>query len=90
LWSAGGADYARQRSVTSGIGHLIDGYHDKDGRDADRRYSTAHVLARIDGVVFVDDRPDDLPVGADVIAVAPYLAPNPHDRGLADALRRFE
>ena len=69
-------------SGDAGIDHLVDGYHDKDGRDADGRYSTAHVLAGIDGVVFVDDRPDDMPLGADVIAVSPYLSPNPHDRGL--------
>jgi hypothetical protein len=88
LWSAGGADYARQRAVTAGIDHLVDGYHDKDGRDADGRYSTAHVCAAIDGVVFVDDRPDDMPLGAEVIAVSPYLAPTPHDRGLDPALAR--
>jgi long-chain acyl-CoA synthetase len=88
LWSAGGADYARHRAVVTEIDHLVDGYHDKDGRDADGRYSTAHVFAAIDGVVFVDDRPDDLPLGADVIAVAPYLSPNPHDRGLDPVLAR--
>jgi hypothetical protein len=32
--------------------------------------------------VFVDDRPEDMPVGADVIAVSPYLSHNVHDRGL--------
>ncbi len=90
LWSAGGADYARQRAATAGIDHLVDSYHDKDGRDADGRYSTAHVLAEIDGVVFVDDRPDDMPLGADVIAVSPYLAPNPRDRGLDRALARTD
>ncbi|MET0908328.1 MAG: hypothetical protein ABWZ99_02575 [Ilumatobacteraceae bacterium] len=88
LWSAGGADYARQRAVAAGIDHLVDGYHPKEGRDADGRYSTAHVLAALDGVVFVDDRPGDMPVGADVVAVSPYLAPNPHDHGLAAAVAR--
>ena len=33
--------------------------------------------------VFVDDRPEDMPVGAAVIAVSPYLAHNPHDTGLS-------
>jgi hypothetical protein len=41
-------------------------------------------------VVFVDDRPEDMPVGADIIAVFPYLAMNPHDRGLSEAMRRLE
>jgi hypothetical protein len=86
LWSAGGADYARQRAASVGIDHLVDHYHDKDGRDSDGRYSTAHVLADLDCVVFVDDRPDDMPLGAAVIAVSPYLAPNPRDRGLDRAL----
>jgi long-chain acyl-CoA synthetase len=90
LWSAGGADYARQRALSAGIDHLIDSYHDKDGRDADGRYLTAHVIAEIDGVVFVDDRPGDMPLGADVIAVSPYLTPNPRDRGLDRALTRTE
>jgi len=86
LWSAGGADYACERAATAGIDHLIDRCHDKDGRDADGRYSTAHMITELDGVVFVDDRPGDMPLGAAVIAVSPYLAPNPRDRGLDRAL----
>ncbi|MET0908426.1 MAG: HAD family hydrolase [Ilumatobacteraceae bacterium] len=88
LWSAGGAEYARRRAASTGIGHLVDSYHDKDGRDADGRYTTAHLLLALDDVVFVDDRPGDLPLGADVIIVSPYLAPNEHDRGLERALAR--
>jgi hypothetical protein len=82
LWSAGGADYAKQRAVEADIGHLVDGFHDKDGRDADGRYRTTHIVGHTNGVVFIDDRPEDMPIGADVIAVSPYLAHNPHDRGL--------
>ena len=37
----------------------------------------------------VDDRPEDMPVGADVVAVAPYLVDNRHDRGLAPVADRI-
>ena len=37
--------------------------------------------------MFVDDQPDDLPDDARVVAVSPYLAANPHDRGLDAAAR---
>jgi long-chain acyl-CoA synthetase len=40
------------------------------------------------GAVFVDDRPEDMPLGAEVVAVSPYIAANPHDRGLQPALAR--
>jgi hypothetical protein len=36
--------------------------------------------------VFVDDWPDEAPVTARLVAVSPYIAPNPHDRGLAPLL----
>jgi long-chain acyl-CoA synthetase len=86
-WSAGGADYARRRAEQQGVVHLIDGFYDKDGRDAEGRYLTAF-LDDVRNVVFVDDRPEDMPTRAEVIAVAPYLVGNPHDRGLAPAARR--
>ena len=88
LWSAGGADYARLRATEHGIASLVDECHDKDGRDASGRYRTDHFLRSTRDVVFVDDRPEDLPTGAAVIAVAPYLSDNPHDRGLAEPLER--
>jgi long-chain acyl-CoA synthetase len=89
LWSAGGSSYARERAEAAGIGHLVDGYHAKDGRDTDGRYRTTHVVSETSNVVFVDDRPEDMPIGADVVAVSTYLAPNPHDRGLDRATRRL-
>ena len=90
LWSAGGADYARARAEEHGFEHLIDAFHAKDGRDGAGRYCTTAFAADLSGVVFVDDRPEDLPVGADIIAVFPYLATNPHDRGLSEAMQRLE
>jgi phosphoglycolate phosphatase-like HAD superfamily hydrolase len=88
LWSAGGSDYARDRVTPLGMAERFDAFHDKDGRDADGRYRTDHFLTDLVGVVFVDDRPEDLPLGADVVAVSPYLTHNPYDRGLDAALAR--
>jgi phosphoglycolate phosphatase-like HAD superfamily hydrolase len=88
LWSAGGAAYAKQRAEAHGIRGSFDAFHDKDGRDSDGRYATSHVCADFMHVVFVDDRPEDMPRDAEVIDVSPYLASNPHDRGLAPAAAR--
>jgi long-chain acyl-CoA synthetase len=90
LWSAGGAEYARQRAAEQQIEALITGFHAKNGRDAAGRYVTDPAFARLDEVVFVDDRPEDLPVGADIVAVSPYLAVDRHDRGLAKASTRLK
>lgn len=88
LWSAGGGTYAERRATQHGIAEFFDEFHDKDGRDASGRYRTNRFLATNEGAVFVDDRPEDMPEGADVIALSPYLAENRHDRGLAVAARR--
>jgi hypothetical protein len=37
--------------------------------------------------LFVDDRPEDLFPGLTVIALRPYLADDPHDRGLEEIAR---
>jgi long-chain acyl-CoA synthetase len=81
LWSAGGADYARRRAQEQGVVALIDGFHSKEGRDNAGRY-IAPFLANPGAAVFVDDRPEDIPLGTEVVAVSPYLVDNPHDRGL--------
>lgn len=90
LWSAGGAAYAAERAAQHGVAELVDAFHDKDGRDDQGRYTVHRFLPELTGSVFVDDRPEDMPVGADVVAVSPYLSPDPHDRGLRPALRRAE
>lgn len=88
VWSAGGAEYAHRRAEERAIAHLVDGFHEKERRDSTGRYVTDAFLDGLDGVVFVDDRPEDMPVGADVIAVRPYIADNAHDTGLAPAAAR--
>jgi long-chain acyl-CoA synthetase len=81
-WSAGGEDYSRNRATQFDVHDLVDAFYGKDHRDDQGRYRTDHFLSPGREAVFVDDRPEDVPVGATVISVAPYLAHNPHDRGL--------
>jgi hypothetical protein len=85
LWSAGGAEYARERAAQHQLDQLVDGFHDKAVRDGDGRYVPAFLDTPL-GATFVDDRPEDLPLGARVVAVSPYLAHDPFDRGWARAL----
>lgn len=82
LWSAGGAEYSRERALAHGIDGLVDAYHEKAGRDGEGRFVLPDGIG-LEGTVFVDDRPEDLPVGATVVIVFPYLADNPHDRAFA-------
>jgi len=83
LWSAGGEEYARRVAARVGIDTLFDGFGAKQ-RGSDGRW-------RLDGIdpaelVCVDDQPDGLPSGVTVVAVFPYIGPDPHDRVLADLL----
>ena len=87
-WSAGGQQHARARAERFGVDHLVARFCEKDGRDGDRRYLTEHLGIDLGSTIFVDDRPEDMAVGAQVIGVAPYLVENPRDRGLAAAASR--
>jgi long-chain acyl-CoA synthetase len=89
LWSAGGGDYARRRAVAVGIDDLVHACYDKDGRGADGRWTTTHLPPEHRPDVCVDDRPEEIPTDVDSIGVSPYLAPNPHDVGLAALLERL-
>ncbi|HKY13612.1 MAG TPA: HAD family hydrolase [Microthrixaceae bacterium] len=82
VWSAGGAAYARSRLAEFGVDHLVDAFISKDERGGDGRYLWTDGVAPGTTMVFVEDRPEDVPSGAEVIAVSPYIAHNPHDRGL--------
>ena len=88
LWSAGGADYARQCAAIHDIDAHVDEFHDKATRDEQRRYLVSAFAADLRGAVFVDDHPEDLPIDAEVIEVSPYLSHNPHDRVLAAVQER--
>jgi long-chain acyl-CoA synthetase len=88
LWSAGGGDYARQRAEQFGVDGHVSAYFSKDGRDDDGSYRTSHLPLDATRAVFVDDRPEDLPVGVEILAVSPYLSPDLHDRGLVEVARR--
>jgi long-chain acyl-CoA synthetase len=88
LWSAGGGDYARARAVQFGIAEYFNGFYPKDGRDEAGHYSTSHLPTAPGRSVFVDDRPEDLAESLEVLVVSPYLADDPHDRGLEAVARR--
>lgn len=89
LWSAGGADHARRRADEVGIAELVDHYYRKAGRDDDGRRRVDHLAPEHRTALFVDDSAEDLPAGVETLLVRPYLADNPHDRGLASALERL-
>ncbi len=88
LWSAGGDTYAQARAEQLHVDHLVDGCFAKDGRDADGCYRTSHLPLGGRRAVFVDDRCEDLAPGLDVLAVSPYLADDPFDRGFEDVARQ--
>ena len=90
LWSAGGGDYAKRRAVALGIDDLVHAFYDKDGRGADGRWTTTHLALEHRPDVCVDDRPEEVPADVDSIGVAPYLAHDPHDVGLAFLLERVD
>lgn len=89
LWSAGGGDYARRRAEAHGIDDLVHAFYDKDGRGADGRYLIDHLADEHRPGVCVDDHPEEMPADVDIVGVAPYLAHNPHDLGLAALLERI-
>lgn len=81
LWSAGGAAYARERAEQHRLTPMISSFHSKQLRDGSGRYVSPFAVCWAE-TRFVDDRPEDLPVLAEAIAVSPYIAENPHDTGL--------
>ena len=87
FWSAGGDDYAKERAEQFGVDGYVSAYFSKAGRDDLGSYRTSHLTLDASRAVFVDDRPEDLAIDLDVLAVSPYLAPDPHDRGLASVAR---
>jgi long-chain acyl-CoA synthetase len=86
LWSAGGREHAQSRASELGFAHLVDAVYGKQIRGPDGRWSTANLPPEHQPDVFVDDWPDEAPCTARLVRVSPYIAPNPHDRGLAPLL----
>ncbi|HEY1636484.1 MAG TPA: hypothetical protein VGF64_17125 [Acidimicrobiales bacterium] len=54
----------------NGVVELIDAFHSKKGRDNAGHY-LIRFLADPRAAVFVDDRPEDMLFGTDVVAVSP-------------------
>ncbi|HVW40391.1 MAG TPA: hypothetical protein VHC18_03480, partial [Amycolatopsis sp.] len=83
-WSAGGATHARDMARRHDVAALVHDFLDKPPRGADGRWSLAGLPSGLRPDFCVDDRPEDTPLGPRTVAVPPYLAPDPHDRGLRD------
>ena len=88
VWSAGGAEYAKARLTALGVHQHVARFDEKDGRDQDGRYLTTRLDVDLTDAVFIDDRPEDMPLRADVLAVRPYLIENPRDQGLHGVAER--
>jgi hypothetical protein len=86
LWSAGGRAHAASRANELRFAHLIDAIYGKEHRGPDGRWTTGNLAPEHQPDVFVDDWPDEAPATARLFPVAPYISPNPDDRGLAALL----
>ena len=86
LWSAGGAEYAKNMLAQFGIDHYFAAFYSKDRRGPDGRYVVDHLLLEHRPGTLVDDYPGDVPDRPRVIGVPQFLGGNPHDTGLCPAL----
>jgi long-chain acyl-CoA synthetase len=82
LWSAGGAEYAREMADSHGIGHHFAGFYAKHDRDEHKRYRVDHFAAHHQPTVFVDDSVIDLPLGSRTVEVSQFLGSNDADQAL--------
>ncbi len=82
LWSAGGADYAREMADYHGIGRHFAGFYAKQDRDEHKRYRVDHFAAHHQPTVFVDDSVIDLPLGSSVVELSQFLGSNDADQAL--------
>lgn len=90
VWSAGGGDYARRKAAEHGIEHYFDGFYAKADRGPDGRYLTGHLAPEHRPTLFVDDVPNDLPVGARVVAVPQFFGGSMGDRAILDVVGRLD
>ncbi len=86
LWSAGGAEYAKNMLAQFGIDHYFAAFYSKDRRGSDGRYVVDHLRPEHRPGTLVDDYPGDVPDQPRVIGVPQFLGGNPHDTGLDRAL----
>jgi long-chain acyl-CoA synthetase len=82
LWSAGGADYARQRARQHEIDHFFDDCFGKDARDGAGYYVVTHLRPDVSCLVFVDDQPGEITPSVERIAVSSYIGADRNDREL--------
>ncbi len=87
LWSAGGAEYAKNMLAQFRIDHYFAAFYSKERRGPDDRYLVDHLCPKHRPGTLVDDYPGDVPEQPRVIGVPQFLGGNPHDRGLERALR---
>jgi hypothetical protein len=85
VWSAGGADYARRVVTRAGLDHFVQGFYEKV-RGSDGRWLLDEFADHHRPSTCVDDDPEGVPAGIRVLAVPPYIAENPHNRGFAHVL----
>jgi|GEM_PF-4438359 len=88
LWCAGGGDYAWRRAHQTGIAELIAAAHAKEERDAEGHWRLPVLPPEHRPAVLVDDQPHEVPPVGEIIAVLPYIGPNPWDAGLSALLQR--
>ncbi len=86
LWSAGGAEYAKNMLAQFRIDHCFAAFYSKDRRGPDGRYLVDHLRPEHRPGTLVDDYPGDVPDQPRVIGVPQFLGGNPHDTGLGRAL----
>lgn len=89
LWSAGGAQHAARKAAALGLADYVAGCYDKGPLDRAGAWSTEHLPAHHAPHVCVDDAPEHLPAHVRQVAVRPYTAPAPHDRGLSALLEEL-
>jgi hypothetical protein len=85
VWSAGGADYARRVITRARLDHFVDGFYEKV-RGPDGRWQLEEFADQHRPSTCVDDDPEGVPSEIRVLAVPPYIAHNPHNRGFAEVL----
>lgn len=86
VWSAGGSAYAKDRCERHHLTSFIDAYHDKVRVGVGEPWVLDEIPLLDRPWVCLDDQPEHCPHTTQVIAVRPYISPDPRDVGLDHAL----